>query len=321
MPLVIEMDEKGIDLVKRFIYYLTRTGEESMNAVSRKLLVVLALVGAIAAQRASAVIIAADNASSAPYNDGWQNGDNGGFGFGAWGFGGFGTSGGFIGDSTANAGGSGGINTTVGPDANVSAPRSWGTFANPGALFDAHRSIPTLSQESTLSLRMDNGFIRGPSDGSPNGSVGVSFRSTPTFKNMLEFFFTGGDASYTYLDGDGFHATGIGFTGNGLTLGLHLTSASTYSLVVSNGDSTVLLGTFAGNLGNNTDGHLSLALNDVRPFNFSAQRFAGDGAADAFFNSFQVDAVVAAVPEPTMVAMLGLGGIIIWFRRRRDAKA
>src|SRR5437879_1489641 len=143
-----------------------------MNMILNKLKIAvpaLAAFSLLLAQNAPAVIIASDNASSAPYNDGWQNGDNGGFGFGAWGLGGFGTAGGFIGDSTANAGGSGGINTTVGPDANVTVARSWGTFAQPGDLFDAHRSMPTLGTDLTLTMRMDNGFIRGPSDGTPNG--------------------------------------------------------------------------------------------------------------------------------------------------------
>src|SRR5438876_12411757 len=81
-----------------------------------------------------AVIIANDNASSLPYDDGWQDGDNGGFGFGAWDF--FpdtpvaGTEAFVISSTTNGASPSGHINTTIGPDLNVTAPRSWGLFAS-----------------------------------------------------------------------------------------------------------------------------------------------------------------------------------------------
>src|SRR5438445_138090 len=81
---------------------------------------------------AKGAIVAADNASNADYNDGWQSGDGTNTGFGAWAnvVASDADKGNFLGDSTSNGGGGGGgINTTVGPDANVSSPRSWGTYA------------------------------------------------------------------------------------------------------------------------------------------------------------------------------------------------
>src|SRR4051812_21258524 len=45
-----------------------------------------ALLAMGCARLASAITVASDDASQAPYANGWQAGDNGGIGFGAWTF-------------------------------------------------------------------------------------------------------------------------------------------------------------------------------------------------------------------------------------------
>src|SRR5436190_410395 len=81
----------------------------------------------VSTQSARALVIAADDASQSPYNDGWQNGDNGGNGYQAW------TS---IGNQSFPTGSGGGFisTTTNATDANQSqigsSSKSWGMFGN-----------------------------------------------------------------------------------------------------------------------------------------------------------------------------------------------
>src|SRR5437879_8433719 len=99
-----------------------------------------------------------DQASNSPYEPGgtWTNGQNGGFGFGAWvlspssntanaGF--------FMGSSSGNAGGSSGNIDTAGV--------SWGMFANSGQTASAVRPLTggSLLVGQKITLSIDNGFL------------------------------------------------------------------------------------------------------------------------------------------------------------------
>ena len=102
-----------------------------MNRIRKCLILAMAMCLATAAK---AVIIASDNASSLPYDDGWQTTDNGGFGFGPWSFTTPAGTSAFTGDSTSNGGGGGGgINTTIGADGNGpwSSQCRWHFVASP----------------------------------------------------------------------------------------------------------------------------------------------------------------------------------------------
>jgi hypothetical protein len=282
-----------------------------MHIVVRSLRMVLPTFVAfmvVLAQSASAVIIASDEADNAPYNDGWQTGDNGGAGFGAWtltqtsgnidGF-----NGQFIGTSANNGDG------TTSPNIDTSG-KAFGEYGNTGNSAVAYRAFGAreMYNSSTFHWAMDNGFI-------DNGtSVGLTLRNGNANANpgnyntgaRFEFLFLGGNSDYEYIDSTGVHDSGIAFRSTGLQLSLQLQGANGYSLIVSNGDNTALLGTYSGTL----EGTANSSIDSFAIFNNNAGL---GGAHDAFFNSFSVN----AVPEPAVVVLFAVGGGIIWMRRRK----
>jgi hypothetical protein len=274
---------------------------------SRVAMTVLGTFTILLAQHATATIVASDQADNAPYNDGWQTGDNGGTGFGAWTLtqtspGNGSVNGQFIGTSANNGDG------TTSPNIDTSG-KAFGEYGNSGNSAVAYRAfgVGEMYNSSTFHWAMDNGNID-----SGNG-VGLTLRNGNANANpgnyntgvRFEFLFLGGNSDYTYIDNSGVHDSGIPFRSTGLQLSLQLQGANSYSLVVSNGNNTALLGTYSGTL----EGTANSSIDSFAIFNNDA---GGGGAHDAFFNSFSVD----AVPEPTVVMLLVLGGGIIWWRRR-----
>ena len=286
-----------------------------MNIVFRNLRIALPILVAftvVLTQSASGVIVASDEADNAPYNDGWQTGDNGGTGFGAWtltqtsgnidGF-----NGQFIGSSSGNGFGTANPNIDTGG-------KAFGEYGNTGNAAVAYRAFGTgqMYNNSVFHWAMDNGFI-------DNGtSVGLTLRNGNANANpgnyntgaRFEFLFLGGNSDYTYIDGTGSHDTGIAFLDTGLQLSLRMIGANGYTLTVSNGNNTALLGTYSGTL----EGTANSSIDSFALYNNNA---GGGGAHDAFFNSFSVD----AVPEPTVVVLFAVGGVIIWLRRRKALSA
>lgn len=256
----------------------------------------LPLIGANAANLAS------DSAADAVYDDGWQSGDNGGYGFGPWVFTFNSTdpnrNGVFMGSSANNG---------EAPCGNIdTGGRAWGMYANVlvdssgpsiGIVF-ATRAFTggELGIGQTLTLAMDNGWIeqgfRGP------GSVGFSL-------NRFSFFFAGGDDQYRVGNGNphdwvGLYGTGIPFTDDGLLVSFTRTGEDTYRLVVApQGGSPV---EFTGTMPPGGP------IDSITLFN----RFAGpDSPRDAFFNN------LAIIPEPTTAALVALSALPAWWLRRR----
>jgi hypothetical protein len=236
--------------------------------------------------------LASDDASN--YSGGWTNGSNGGTGFGIWSFGNSGVAGQFTGNSTGNAGGaSGGINTSG---------TAWGMFANSGGLASVVRPFTggALSLGQSVVVDFDNGFI------DTGATVGLSLQ-TSGGANRIEFYFVGGDSSYTINNGSAL-GTGIGFTGDGLRLTFTLTGANSMNLTVgslngSNGGTNSVFTGLSLNGGVGTD------IERIRFFNANA----GSGSNnDAFYNNLQI------IPEPSTVVMVGLGLLGAWFIRRRN---
>ncbi len=237
--------------------------------------------------------LASDNAADAAYSDGWQTGDNGGTGFGAWTLTTVDTNpdrnGFFIGSSAGNG---------LAPSGNIdTSGKSWGLYAN--QLIDqnnfsigfasASRAFTggELSIGQTLLLRMDNGFIGSTFRGT--GAVGFSL-------NRFSFFFPGGGNEYRIGYGDpndttGLLGTGVPFTAGGLDLAFTRTGADTYTLQITPGGeaTTTINGTMPDTGG---------LLNSILLFN----KTAGTGAeSDAFFNS------MAIVPEPSGALLVAMG--------------
>jgi hypothetical protein len=250
---------------------------------------------------AQAANLASDNAGNAAYNDGWQTGDNGGSGFGAWTLNALNPNvdrnGFFIGDSSGNGTSpSGNINTSG---------RSWGMYANqvigmsgPDIGISSATRLFTggeLSAGQTLLISMDNGFINGWAGG--QGSVGFTL-------NRFSFFFASGDSEYRVGYGDpanttGLFGTGIPFTDGGLDLAFTRLNANDYSLTVTpaGGSAVVINGTMP-DTGGFVDG--------ITLYN----RVAGqDAPHNAFFNSMTI------VPEPSTLA-LGLSAFLLLGLRR-----
>jgi hypothetical protein len=130
--------------------------------------------------------LAADAASNAAYASVWTNGANGGSGFGAWRLSASGTGGHFVGSSTNNAGGSGGIDT---------GGRAWGLWASSGVT-EAIRPLAGggLATGQVLRVAFDNGTVAS------GRSVGLAFRNAAS-NALWELMYSGvtGGAATTNL--------------------------------------------------------------------------------------------------------------------------
>jgi len=259
-----------------------------------------------------------DNASAWAYNDGWQTGDNGGYGWAPWSLTtSLSTSGHFIWDSTKNGNGLddgivGGlaadsdINTTIGPvpdqsgdpDPNTTDPRAWGMWANGGAQADAYRPFTggPLGIGEKFRMDFDNGYV------DTGGSVGLGLQNAAG-QTLWEVFFAGGGNFYMNNDAAGVVATTVGFGDEGLHVDFTLTGPAAYTMTLTRRDGVSQ--TINGNLIGQADQNIA----QVHAFNWNA----GAGSDhDAYFNSM-------LVPEPGTATLFGLAlaGAVGWLRRRR----
>jgi type II secretory pathway pseudopilin PulG len=231
------------------------------------------------------VVLAADNASNAAYNDGWQVGDNGGSGFGAWSVignqSGSGFGGGFL--STGNS------SVSIGSGGNNAA---WGIFGNSGGVGQAVRAFSTpLAVGATFSIDMDNQNI------DTGGTVGFGLRNS-SGDNLFEFYFVGGQSNYTVNAKDVSGAT-PGFTASGLRLALSLTGSNAFTFTIDTlGNGIGVDYTVLGHLLDNVD----QSITTLRAFN-------ANGGPDVFYNN-----LVVSVPESSAIcvlAALGVAGVIL----------
>lgn len=250
---------------------------------------------------ANAAMIASDNASDPAYsaaNGYWTTGDNGGTGFGAWTID-DGNGGHFTGSSNGNDafGGVGNINTG-------SPGLSFGLYNAGNSSASASRSFTggALSIGQSFKISTDNGGI--------DTDRTVGFALTDASGNRrFEFSFLGGGSKYQ-VKGSSTQLTSTGYSTRGEQTTFTLTGADTYAFeVVFNNLQNVggtTTETFTGTLGG-TPGN---GLTGFSAFNGNAN--AG-GNNDFFFNSLEV----TAVPEPTSLAALAVGGLTLLGRRRR----
>jgi hypothetical protein len=256
---------------------------------------------------ALAAVPAFDSAADPVYNDGWQSGDNGGFGFMPWNLVALGTSSGhFVASSTGNGDGiDDGSTRGVANDRDIdTAGRAWGMFASVDTNSDGAGALRELtggplSIGQSLLIDMDNGFI----DAAGLNSVGVQFLVADG--NEVYFRFEGGDSNYeVFVNNSAISTTtALGFADEGLTLQLTRTGFDTLDLTATlrNGDSQTLPLNMTG-----SDGAAIFGV-------FLNNDSAGAGPSqDAFFNSMSV------IPEPASVSLLALGTFSLITKRKRN---
>lgn len=200
-------------------------------------------------------------AQAGPYDDAsdpvyavWEDGDNGGAGFGPWTLSTTGNAGHFAGTSTVNGDGDGNGDG----DIDVSDV-AWGMWANSGGQSNAVRTFDMpLSAGSVFYVHLDTGYV------DTGNTVGLGLRNGSS-ENLLEIYFQGGGANYTINRLAGEMDTGLGFSDEGLAIVITLTSASTYQaridLLAGGG------GTFTGDLMSPTNGQ---TVAEARFFNVNA---------------------------------------------------
>ena len=229
-----------------------------------------------------------DDSTEPAYTNSWANGSNGGTGFGPWQLVSSSTAGGFAGFwNPDDSSGTNGIDNTGAVQRGSGS--TWASFANKGAGVEKATAFRTF--DSALSADGD-WFTVTLENGNVEGQAGVSLRNgtisaTPDDYEdgaRMQFFFEGGDANYSLLDGSGLLDTGIGWTPFGVKIDFELTSADTYDLIVWRYDEE----------------------NDLSPqvFNFTGRTLAGSGDINSLA-LFQFDSTGSSVQNDVFFNYLG----------------
>lgn len=193
-----------------------------------------------------------DNAAAAIYNDGWQDGDNGGSGFTGW----------TLYRDTTNQDLAGQFLSSDNTNCNIGA-KAWGLYANSDKLSEAKRPFAgTLAVGQKFFVRMDNGHI------DQGRGIGIALQNAAG-GTLWQFFFNGGDTNYNLTGA----STSIGWTRAGLELEFTLTATDTYSVVITPYGSSTL--TYSGHLESLAD----KGIKQFRAWNYAA----GSGEAANFY--------------------------------------
>jgi hypothetical protein len=231
--------------------------------------------------------LASDNAADAAYNDGWQDGDNGGSGFGGWVFG-------------ADAAGRSGVQSSTvngGLSSIDSGGRSFylSDSDNSGSYIDVFRFLNTdLQVGETFALDMDVNWR--------SGYKGIRVRGTDDSSAIFRFEVgdPGGGDDYVVYDA----ATGNGSIGNAYSddtqfrIELEQTSAGggTWSIARSGGVSDFDSGTYSGSV--------------------SSFQLYSTGAGDSIYQAVYYNNL-SVVPEPATLGLVGLAGAAMLALRRK----
>jgi PEP-CTERM motif len=263
--------------------------------------------------------VAADNATDPVYADGWQAGDNGGFGLGPWDF-------------------TGTYNSPVGQALNTTAPynpfpAAWTLFnadAPPGPgtgtdIAQAGRAIPgNLQPGQTVSVVLANPlqrrFFRGYTVRFNTGGGNTVFMETPQSRMAVgtfdyftngKWFATGTGGDPTLFDLDSYAGMQIDFT-------LNTINTFTLTMTTLNNDSETFTksGTLDGPAGSAID-WIEFEIYNTDS-DFYPTEVAFPEATDFYISSIAISPVI---PEPhtVMLVLAGLGGAFVVARaRRRD---
>lgn len=274
--------------------------------------IIAAAALALCAQTGFAAMIGSDNAGNTAYDSGWQNGSNGGTGFGSWNLSTPGSSSYFFTQSSTVGDGSGGaIDTLSASDQAV----SWG-MAGGSTNQSASRSFLAgphgnayLEQGQTFSLDFQNDFV------ATGAYVGYSLNNSAG-QSLFSVFFLGGKSDYyinsspTLAGATDLGGTAGGWTNGGVDTSFTLTSPDSYTFTFGDagGAGTPLTetGTVAGQIASFT------AFNNDNVPQYTANNYY------LYLNSASVTGT--PTPEPTTLATLSVAGVaLLLLRRRRSA--
>ncbi|WP_428388475.1 glycoside hydrolase family 66 protein [Mucisphaera sp.] len=174
-----------------------------------------------------------DHAGETAYGSNWDNGTDGGLGFGPWTLRASATSGGFAGFFSPED--PSGLDNTGSGDA--STGRTLASFANKGSGVEKATAFRNFDQPldgygDSFRLTLEHGLV--------TGEVGLTLRSTTQaqspddFSNSTRFrlFIDGLSSTYQIIDGDGLFDTGVPITPFGLSAEIELLDADSYNLTL-----------------------------------------------------------------------------------------
>jgi len=255
--------------------------------------------GAWSSAMCYAALLAADSSTNAPYDDGWQAGDNGGFGWGAWDF-------------------TGTYNTPVGQTMDIfSHPndlgRAWTLYnadAPPGPgggtdIAQAGRAIPGgLDVGQTLTVVVDNPterrFFRGYTVRLNTGGGNTVYAGVPQTRMAVGTFEYGTNGRWYSTDGNPtlFDVN----TNHGMRIDLTLTGADTFNLKMTPLNDPSIAYSDSGML----SGSGPIDWVEFELFNtdsdYYPQHTITGGETDFYISYMQI------VPEPGSAGLMLLGG-------------
>jgi hypothetical protein len=287
----------------------------------RRLAAASVVVGASAFSSAMtyAATMAFDTATDAAYDDGWQAGDNGGFGFGAWDF-------------------SGTYNTPVGQTMDIfSHPndlgRAWTLFnadAPPGPgtgtdIAQAGRRIPGgLKAGDTIHVVIDNPterrFFRGYTVRFNSGGGNTVFGGTPQSRMAV--------GTFEYFTNGKWYATGTGGdptlfdvdTSHGMRIDFTLTGVNTFNLKMTPLNNPAIAFTKSGTLDGPAGGTIDWV--EFELYNTDSDYYPTHTITGGDTDFYISNMWITVIPEPSTFVLLAMAGAGLAgsgvFRRERE---
>lgn len=255
----------------------------------------------------SAQVVASDSASNPVYTGGWSAGQNGGTGFGAWSFTGTDPSGApYYGVSTGSAVGTAWTMGVTNSNSGLAdAGRSITGGLTAGETFQTIIQTPVNNDGAQYTYRGFDILFTSGTDNNLGGNNASALRlSVFDFYNSA-MNWTINDGTYT---SSALHTgvSGINTGASGMIVDLIVGSGNSYSLTLapeSNPNSPYF--TYSGTLASSID------YVNYRNYNTTSAGLNDTG------NNFSISSMEVTVPEPSVLALGGLGAISFMLVRRR----